>query len=60
MDFAPLDRPVANMPRGTQSKIVCSAMRRVTAQQMAHFLTELKTRWPELIGALPTLEPAMA
>jgi hypothetical protein len=61
MDFScVLRRKVAGAPRGVQMDIVCSAVRRLTAQEMAKVLSELGVQWRELIVQLPALEPTSA
>lgn len=61
MDFSSvLRRKIAGAPRGVQMDIVCSAVRRLTAQEMTKVLSELGVQWRELIRRLPALEPTLA
>lgn len=55
-----LRRRIAGAPTGVQMEIVCSALRRVTGQEMATVLLDLGTRWPGLIRGLPALESTPA
>ena len=61
MDFSSvLRRKVAGTPRGVQIDIVCSVVRRNTAQEMANVLSGRGVQWRELISRLPALEPTLA
>ena len=55
-----LRRKVAGTPRGVQMYIVCSAVRRNTAQEMAKVLSGRGVQWRELISRLPALVPTPA
>ena len=57
MDFSStLSRQVAGTPKGVRIEIVCSAVRRATACEMATVLSDLSVRWPELVRSLPELD----
>lgn len=61
MDFDswPLQRPLKGVPRGAQVQIVCSAVRRLKARDIAKILIDIADHWLELLQELEPYQPAI-
>jgi hypothetical protein len=57
VDAWPLQAPVAGAPRGVKLEIVCSAVRRLQALQIADRLLDIAEHWDEYLSLLDPYEP---
>ena len=59
IDFsAPIERRIPNVGKGITVRVFCSAIRRLTALDMAKALAEIGAHWTEFLKTLEFLEPA--
>jgi hypothetical protein len=58
IDFsAPTSREIAGVETGIRVKILCSAVRRLTALKIAGALAETGAQWTQVLNQLEVLEP---